>query len=70
MSLIYMLSHSDIDMAKLYKMIFIYNAINDGWIVEKGSNNEIIFIKDRRQCIAKPEDFIKQNLMVPEDLIE
>lgn len=69
MSLIYMLSHSDIDMAMLCKMIFIYNAINDGWIVEKGDNNEIIFVKDRRQCIAKPEDFIKQHLSVPEDLL-
>lgn len=64
-----MLSHSDIDVSTLYKMIFIYNAIMDGWIVEKGQSNDIIFIRDRTQCIAKPEDFIRQNLKVPEDLL-
>jgi hypothetical protein len=62
-------SHSDIDISTMYKMIFIYNAIMSGWIVEKGVNNEIIFIKDTTQCIAKPNDFIKQNLKVPEDLL-
>lgn len=64
-----MLSHSDIDMSNLYKMIFIYNAVMDGWIVEMGSDNKIIFVKDRRQCIAKPEDFVKKHLNVPEDLM-
>lgn len=64
-----MLSHSDIDVSTMYKMIFIYNAILNGWIVEKGEQNNIIFIKDRTQCIAKPSDFIKQNLKVPEDLL-
>lgn len=42
----------------------------DGWIVEKGSNGDLIFIKDRKHCIAKPGDFVRQNLLVPDDLCE
>ena len=32
-------SNYDFDKIKLSKMSFIYNAINDGWTVEKQLNN-------------------------------
>ena len=36
---IYINNNNNFDNVKLNKMVFIYNAINDGWIVEKQSNN-------------------------------
>ena len=61
-------SYSDISPALIYKIIFIYNAIQDNWIVEKGSRSDIIFTKDSRYVVATSRDFIRNNLSVPEDL--
>lgn len=51
----------------IQKMIFIFNALNDGWIVKKIDNNKFELTKDNEiitkeiildECIKK---FIKRN---------
>jgi hypothetical protein len=51
----------------IQKMIFIFNALNDGWVVKKIDNNKFELTKDNEtitkeiildECIKK---FIKRN---------
>ena len=37
----------NIDMLSLHKMLFIYNAVNNGWSVKKVSDNSFEFIKNK-----------------------
>ncbi len=47
-----------IENIKFQKMLFIFNAINDGWSVKK-ENNNYIFTKDHN---GKKEIFKEENL--------
>ncbi len=38
-----------IDPVCIQKMVFIYNALNDGWEVKKKTDNKYIFRKDTRE---------------------
>ena len=56
----------DINQIEYQKMLFIFNAINDGWIVKK-INNKFVFIKTKfdENYASKKEfltDFINTNL--------
>lgn len=37
---------NQIDLKDLYKMIFIYNSVMDGWIVKKIDDNKIEMLKN------------------------
>ena len=37
---------NQIDLKDLYKMVFIYNSVMDGWIVKKIDNNKIEMVKN------------------------
>ena len=55
-----------IDYKDIQKMIFIFNALNDGWIVKKIQRDKYEFTKDN-ESIQKEiilEDFIKKYLKV------
>jgi hypothetical protein len=52
----------NIDHNQIQKMIFIYNAINDGWSVRKIDNEKFEFLKDS-EMIKKEiilEEYIKK----------
>lgn len=54
-----------IDDVKLQKMIFIYNALSDGWTVKPCGNDEFDFIKSTKKIKRKMKslkDFINHNL--------
>jgi hypothetical protein len=56
-----------IDYKDIQKMIFIFNALNDGWTVKKIQRDKYEFTKDN-ESIQKEiilEDFIKKYLKVP-----
>lgn len=51
----------------IQKMIFLCNALNDGWTIKKLKNNKYEFIKNKEQIIKKEidlEEFIKFNLNI------
>ena len=51
----------------IQKMIFLCNALNDGWTIKKLKNNKYEFIKNKEQVIKKEidlEEFIKFNLNI------
>lgn len=58
----------NIDYKDIQKMLFIFNALNDGWSVRKIENDKFEFLKDKEQlkkevileeCIKK---YIKYNI--------
>jgi hypothetical protein len=49
----------NIDYKDIQKMIFIFNAINDGWHVKKIDNNKFEFIKNNENKEIILEDFKK-----------
>ena len=51
----------------IQKMVFLCNALNDGWSIKKLSNNSYEFIKNKDKLIKKEidiEEFIKNNLNI------
>lgn len=55
----------NIDDIKLQKMIFIYNALSDGWTIKPCGGDEFDFIKSTKKIKKKMKslkDFINQNL--------
>ena len=64
------LSESNIDPAQIQKMIFIFNAVNDGWTVKKIDNDKYEFNMDKdkikKEIILDDylKKFIKNNLDV------
>tara|TARA_B100001094_G_scaffold331569_1_gene400365 strand:+ start:46 stop:267 length:222 start_codon:yes stop_codon:yes gene_type:complete len=61
-------SAKDIDQIKMQKMLFIYNAIEDGWTVKK-HNETYIFTKNhenKKEVFLESylKKFIKQNLSI------
>ena len=56
------LNHNDIQ-----KMVFLSNALNDGWTIKKITEKKYEFIKNKEQFIKKEidlENFIKYNLNI------
>ncbi len=61
-------SAKDIDQIKMQKMLFIYNAIEDGWAVKK-KDETYIFTKNhenKKEVFLESylKKFIKQNLSI------
>lgn len=60
-------STSTINYNLIQQMVFLCNALNDGWSIKKLSNNSYEFIKDKDKLIKKEidiEEFIKNNLNI------
>mgnify|MGYP001330270067 CR=1 FL=1 len=64
------ISNLGLDVNSMYKMLFIYNAINEGWTVKKLSNDKYEF-KNNNKEIKKEfflenflDKFIDKNLTV------
>jgi len=58
----------NIDYKDIQKMLFIFNALNDGWSVKKIDNDKFEFLKDKEdlkkeiileECVKK---YIKYNI--------
>ena len=49
---------------EFYTMLFIYNAINNGWIVQKVKNSEFKFTNKKKSVIKKfnMKNFIENNM--------
>lgn len=45
------------------KMVFIYNALNDGWTVKKVVGETYIFKKENNQVSGNLNEFIQKNLI-------
>lgn len=60
-------SSENLDYNDIQKMIFIGNALNDGWTIRKLSKDKYELIKNKEQFIKKEidlENFIKYNLNI------
>ena len=60
-------SNSSISYNTIQKMVFLCNALNDGWSIKKLNNNKYEFIKNKDKLIKKEidiEEFIKNNLNI------
>lgn len=60
-------SNSNISYNTIQKMVFLCNALNDGWSIKKLNNNKYEFIKNKDKLIKKEidiEEFIKNNLNI------
>jgi hypothetical protein len=51
----------------LQKMMFIYNAVLNGWAV-KYVNGEFQFVKDSQSACGNINDFLKTSIQIPEEL--
>lgn len=51
----------------LQKMIFIYNAVLNGWTV-KQINGEFQFTKNSESTTGNINDFLKSSIQIPEEL--
>jgi len=59
--------NSNINYNVIQKMVFLCNALNDGWSIKKINNNKYEFIKNKDKLIKKEidiEEFIKNNLNI------
>ena len=60
------LDEKNIDRNQIQKMIFVFNALNDGWTIRKISNDKFEFLKDnehiKKEIIL--EDYIKKYLRI------
>ena len=55
-------SSTDISVATLQRMIFIYNAIMAGWNIKKINNHELIFTRNSESTTINIENFLTSNL--------
>lgn len=61
----HVLDRNNIDITTIQKMMFIYNALQDGWTVKKIRDQKYEFIKDNNNVTRKEvnlENFVKDNL--------
>ena len=61
----FILSRENIDLTMVQKMMFVYNALYDGWTIKKLEGEKFEFIKNNNNDTRKEinlEDFIKSNL--------
>lgn len=60
------LDEKNIDRNQIQKMIFVFNALNDGWTIRKISNDKFEFLKDnehiKKEIIL--EEYIKKYLRI------
>ena len=60
------LDEKNIDLNQIQKMIFVFNALNDGWTIRKISNDKFEFLKDnehiKKEIIL--EEYIKKYLRI------
>ena len=51
----------ELDFVTIYKMMFIYNAVQKGWTVRKQSNGRFEFTNDKEEIIKNfyLDDFLK-----------
>lgn len=59
--------NSNINYNVIQKMVFLCNALNDGWSIKKINNNKYEFVKNKDKLIKKEidiEEFIKNNLNI------
>ena len=57
----------NLDYNDIQKMVFISNALNDGWTIKKLSNNKYELTKNKENFIKKEidlENFIKEKLNI------
>ena len=54
--------NENINYKDIQKMIFIFNALNDGWLVKKIDNNKFKFIKNNKHIEKEIilEDYVKK----------
>jgi hypothetical protein len=60
-------NNSAISYNAIQKMVFLCNALNDGWSIKKLNNNKYEFSKNKEELIKKEidiEEFIKNNLNI------
>ncbi len=60
-------SNSNINYNIIQQMVFLYNALNDGWSIKKINNKKYEFIKNKDKLIKKEidiEEFMKNNLNI------
>ena len=60
-------NNSAISYNTIQKMVFLCNALNDGWSIKKLNNNKYEFSKNKDELIKKEidiEEFIKNNLNI------
>ena len=57
-------SRSEVSVAKFQKMVFLYNAIMNGWTVQKISDTEISFTKDDNHRTISLGDFVHNQLEI------
>ena len=60
-------SNSNISYNIIQRMVFLCNALNDGWSIKKLNNNKYEFTKNKEKLIKKEidiEEFIKNNLNI------
>ncbi len=60
-------SNSNISYNIIQRMVFLCNALNDGWSIKKVNNNKYEFTKNKEKLIKKEidiEEFIKNNLNI------
>ena len=48
----------------IQKMIFIYNALNEGWIVKKIKDNEYEFLKKKKDFNYSKNIFLNKDFLV------
>ncbi len=51
----------------LQKMIFIYNAVLNGWVV-KQQDGEFQFTKNTLSTTGNINDFLKESIQIPDEL--
>lgn len=60
-------SFTDVDIAVLQKMIFIYNAMMAGWVIEKVGTMEVSFTRKHDMRTINLQQFVHGNLKIPDD---
>jgi hypothetical protein len=59
----------EVNILFLQKIIFIYNAVRNGWTVKQKNNGEFEFTKDSYPSTSGNLcDFLESNTQIPEEL--
>ena len=52
----------DLSLVRFQKMLFLYNAVMNGWTVQKINDDEVSFTKDEEHRTISLGDFVTTNL--------
>ena len=55
------MDEKNIDYNEIQKMIFVFNALNDGWTVRKLEKDKFEFTKDKEEDCIK--EYVKINII-------